>query len=581
MNKEPTRQKTRHNPELTVDLSAETVPVQQDEAARATPSRAETAPVTLPRQIGRYQVIRPLGRGGFGFVLLAHDPQLDRRVAIKIARTPPGADKQWQTKMLAEARTVARLKHPNIVAVHDAGEYEGGVFVAMEYVEGGTLRERTASGPLPVEEAVRIMIQVADAVHYAHKRGIVHCDLKPGNILLEPDGTPKVADFGLALWDEARWSRRGETCGTPAYMAPEQVRGELHHADGRSDIWALGVILYELLAGRRPFSGETNEALYDEILSREPKPLRQIDETIPLELDALCSQCLTKDVRERIPTAYDVRTALERVARGSSRSYRRRLWASRSLMLLAAAAVVGGGVATFKWSTLGSRVAAVSGPTRPAESSRIDLLATPPVPVVFDFSDPSRQNYSYSPAQRLLAVQAPRWAVFKLGEMPTGPFNLRATVLLVPQEGVPPDLSPHVIVLWGLTPQVDAQGRTQHVAVGVLAEALRETQQLSVALCRVVLALHPQGGLYVRNLYAGIRRKVPWDQERPLTFDLALGWGRLESAQIQGRPVSLVPPRTKDLRWEQHAIGNIGVMLLRGRFTLTDTTIRLRGGADR
>ncbi len=579
MNQEPTRRNTRYEPQPGADLTEETVPAAQDEAARSTPSRAESIPVTLPRQVGRYQVIRPIGRGGFGFVLLAHDPHLDRQVAIKIARTPPGEGKQWQTKMLAEARTVARLKHPNIVAVYDAGEYEGGVFVAMEYVEGGTLRERIAGGPLPVEEAVRIMIQVADAVHYAHKRGIVHCDLKPGNILLERDGTVKVTDFGLALWDEARWSRRGDKCGTPAYMAPEQVRGQLHHADGRSDIWALGVILYELLAGRRPFSGETNEALYEEILSREPKPLRQIDETIPPELDALCSRCLAKEVRERIPTAYDVRVALERVARKHFRpGWRFRSYgASVYVALLLSAGLVLGTAASLDWSALGRRMAALVTGSKPEQAENRDLLADEPVPLVFDAGDPANHYYAYSPLQRLLMVRSPSWAVFKLGEMPGRPFTLRCSVLLMPEAEFNPNVPPHIIPFWGLG-RATAQDSNKLDALGVLAQPLPKSRRLSVALCRVEIRRNTLGALYVRGLRVFERSTLPWDSSRPLTFALDLSWGRLEIARIQGRSASFKLPREEIPLSRRHAMGDLGVAFLQGRFTLTEATVRVRKG---
>ncbi|HEV3024762.1 MAG TPA: serine/threonine-protein kinase, partial [Pirellulales bacterium] len=235
---------------------------------------------TVPTRIGRYLVRGRLGTGSFGTVWLADDETLLRQVAIKVPRRSRLASPASRAAFLREAQTAANLNHPSIVTIYDVGRFaEVGCFVVMEYIAGHTLQDDVTAKRPDFERAAAMMAQIADAVHYAHKQGLVHRDLKPANILIDAAGQPHVVDFGLAIHDEHQATRRGELCGTPPYMAPEQVRGESHRLDGRTDIWALGVIFYELLCGRRPFTAPVAYGLYEEIQERDPKPPRQVDET--------------------------------------------------------------------------------------------------------------------------------------------------------------------------------------------------------------------------------------------------------------------------------------------------------------
>jgi serine/threonine protein kinase/formylglycine-generating enzyme required for sulfatase activity len=281
---------------------------------------------TVPTRIGRYLVRRRLGTGSFGTVWLAEDETLLRQVAIKVPRRSRLASPASRAAFLREAQTAANLNHPAIVIIYDVGRFEeAGCYVVMEYIAGRSLQEEIAAKRPDFERAAAMMAQVADAAHHAHKQGLVHRDLKPANILLDAAGRPHVVDFGLAIHDEHQATRRGELCGTPPYMAPEQVRGESHRLDGRTDVWALGVVFYELLCGRRPFTAPVAYGLYEEIQERDPKPPRQIDETIPLELERICLKCLAKRMTDRHSTAADLAADLrhflarsERVEPGSS-----------------------------------------------------------------------------------------------------------------------------------------------------------------------------------------------------------------------------------------------------------------------
>ncbi len=259
-----------------------------------------------PSTIGRYRVIRLLGQGGFGRVYLAHDDDLDRPVAIKVPNPERIAGPGDVEAYLAEARTLARLDHPHIVPVHDVGRTDDGLcYVVSKYIAGSDLAERLLRGRPTFRESAELVTTVADALHHAHMRGFVHRDLKPANILLDDAGRPCVADFGLALRDEDYGKGPG-MAGTPVYMSPEQARGEGHRVDGRSDIFSLGVVFYELLTGRRPFRGASLDDLYQQILRTEERPPRLIDDTIPRELERICQKMLAKRASERYGTARDL-----------------------------------------------------------------------------------------------------------------------------------------------------------------------------------------------------------------------------------------------------------------------------------
>jgi len=259
-----------------------------------------------PTKIGRYRVCRVLGRGAFGTVYLADDPELDRPVAVKVPSPGRFSSQQDTERFLEEAKFAAQLKHPGIVTVHDVGRDGDLCYIVMEYVQGRTLQELMAAGERSPAQAAGLVARVADALHYAHKKGFVHRDLKPTKILIDDQGNPHVTDFGLAVSEDSQRLHAGQVAGTPAYMSPEQVRGETQHLDGRTDIWSLGVILYQLLTGRHPFwRGDAAECL-DEIQHREPKPPRQIEDMIPPELEQIVLKCLAKRTTERYSTAGDL-----------------------------------------------------------------------------------------------------------------------------------------------------------------------------------------------------------------------------------------------------------------------------------
>ncbi len=245
-------------------------------------------PVDLQVHIGRFRVIKILGEGGFGRVYLAQDDQLHRPVAIKVPHAHLVTQTANAEAYLSEARAVANLDHPNIAPVFDVGSTDlFPCFIVSKYIDGSDLATRLKESPLPLHQAVELAATVAQALHHAHTQGVIHRDIKPGNILLDKNGKPFVADFGLAL-REQDVGKGPCYAGTPAYMSPEQARGEGHRVDGRSDIFSLGIVLYELLTGRRPFRGDVDEEVLNQIVSVEVRPSRQFDDRIPRELDRIC-----------------------------------------------------------------------------------------------------------------------------------------------------------------------------------------------------------------------------------------------------------------------------------------------------
>jgi tRNA A-37 threonylcarbamoyl transferase component Bud32 len=269
------------------------------------------------RSVGRYRIIRFLGAGAMGEVYLAEDPHIERKLAIKTVRLAGGRPQDIEDRkrrLLREARAAGRLLHPNVVTLFDTGEQDGVLYLAFEFVEGRDLASRIEEGPPPsLGEVLRVIGQVADALDYAHRQGIVHRDIKPSNILLDTTGRVKVADFGIAkvAGQNTELTVVGSVMGSPQYLSPEQIRGE--ELDGRSDIFSLGVVLYELLSGRRPFDGETITTLVYQILHKDPSisELR----TVPLRLDQLLHRMLAKDREGRVATAEMVAEELAAIGR--------------------------------------------------------------------------------------------------------------------------------------------------------------------------------------------------------------------------------------------------------------------------
>jgi serine/threonine protein kinase/dienelactone hydrolase len=268
----------------------------------------QTSPLIPDKGIliaGKYKIIVEIGSGGMGIVYKAADTQLRRNVALKFLPPELSRHPEAKERFIREAHAAAVLDHPHICTIYEVGEYEDKAYIAMAYVEGQSLREKIAGQPLPLDEALDLAIQVAEGLEEAHNKGIIHRDIKSANIMVTEKGQAKIMDFGLAKVEgESRITKEAKTMGTVAYMSPEQARGEA--MDQRTDIWSLGVVLYEMLSGRLPFQGERETSIMYSIVHEEPRPLRAIKPDVPPELERIIQRALQKKAESRYSSAQEM-----------------------------------------------------------------------------------------------------------------------------------------------------------------------------------------------------------------------------------------------------------------------------------
>jgi eukaryotic-like serine/threonine-protein kinase len=271
--------------------------------------------------IGRYEILAELGRGAMGVVYKARDPKIDRLVAVKtvaLVGLEPEEEREFRARFFHEAQAAGRLSHPRIVTIFDVAEdpETQNPYIVMEYVAGHSLEKELVerTGKLPLDEALQLTEKIAEALDYAHAQGIVHRDIKPANILLSEDGHPKIADFGIAKFNLANITSSGHAIGTPAYMSPEQLSGEA--VDGRSDLFSMGVILYTMLTGYKPFQGNSAMTVSYKVVNRDPVPVSALDADIPPTLDYVVSRAMAKDRRKRYQTGMELALDVQDLRQG-------------------------------------------------------------------------------------------------------------------------------------------------------------------------------------------------------------------------------------------------------------------------
>ncbi len=376
---------------------------EMDREALGVPSHRASSTFPGGREVGRYRILAQVGRGGMGTVYRAHDPRLGRDVALKFLPSHLRASGEAEERLLIEARAAAALEHPNVCTVYEIGETEDGQpFIAMALYQGETLKERLRRGPLLPAEAVDVAIQMARGLGAAHERGILHRDVKPGNVMLTGEGTVKLLDFGLAKMADVGVTRPGTTPGTLAYMSPEQVQGEA--LDRRTDLWSLGVVLYEMLTGERPFRGGSDGAVIQNIRNESPEPVARLRPDCPDLLSRTVGRLLEKAPDARYQSADELLSELTgREDRGTGIPRlliptRRR---SRVLLAGVAASVVAlAGVTLVRLSDPGTR----SVPDGPAAAPGRASIAV--LPLVNRSGDPSDDALADGMTEELITILA-------------------------------------------------------------------------------------------------------------------------------------------------------------------------------
>lgn len=310
------------NSQAETQIGAFTPPSSQGagDGAESRSGRAFTDPGSLPRvrYFGTYELLEEIARGGMGVVYKARQNRLNRTVAVKVILSGQLASDLEVKRFLVEAEAAANLSHPGIVPVYEFGEYEGTHYFSMAYVDGPSLAQKAADTPLDPEEAVALVSKITEAVAYAHSEGVIHRDLKPGNILLEGGNVPRIADFGLAkrVGEDSDLTHSGTVMGSTFYMPPEQADGRVDDVGTLSDVYSLGAILYKLLTGRPPFQAATNYETIQQVLNEEPVRPRVLNPAIPKDLETICLKCLEKDPRRRYSSATAFREELDRYENG-------------------------------------------------------------------------------------------------------------------------------------------------------------------------------------------------------------------------------------------------------------------------
>src|SRR5438876_217165 len=269
---------------------------------------------TMLGELGDYELLEEIGRGAQGVVFRARQKSLNRTVALKVISLGQWASKAHLKRFRREAEAAASLDHPSIVPIYEVGEREGACYFSMKFIEGGQLDEVVKRAPMSIRQAAELIAKVARTVHYAHEHGILHRDIKPGNILLDAKGEPLLTDFGLAglVEAESTITRTREALGTPSYMAPEQAAGEQRKLSNATDVYGLGAVLYQLLTGHPPFAGGTTYETIKLLLDTEPRQPRLLNPKIDRDLSTICLKCLEKDPQRRYPSALALAEDLER-----------------------------------------------------------------------------------------------------------------------------------------------------------------------------------------------------------------------------------------------------------------------------
>ncbi|HUG18198.1 MAG TPA: serine/threonine-protein kinase [Planctomycetaceae bacterium] len=496
---------------------------------------------------GKYQLEIPLGRGAFGEVWRAYDPHLKRHVAIKF----PRKDRHFPPEMLEsfqrEAQKLATLgRIPGIVTVFDFGEQDGQPYFVSDFIEGESLAQRMEREKFSIEESAELVAKVAETLKRAHKLKLVHRDIKPANILLDADGEPYLADFGLAITDAEQLTEGRSIVGTFAYMSPEQASGESHRVDGRADIFALGVLLYRLLTGELPFRGQNSAQCIDHILHQKPRPPRQIDETIPAELERICLKCLKKEMEERYSSAGELARDLQFWRQTKRRQRGIQIAALVAIVLAAAIALRPtpepqdlklAGTSDSNGGFQGSHELRNNGESL-IQDRDPDLLGREPEKLLFNHFRNTNHSVWHSDTHQL-QIQSPDPAILSCGERTIGNGTISVRV---ENHGV----NTFFGVFWGYRKQNNLDDQTKYRARCVYLDVNDIVENHHIVYCTFHLTYEPGHGLTLAekiDIHQRIPLREPLRKDWLMTLDFVNA--RLDEIQIDGSPYFITEP-TRD-----------------------------------
>jgi hypothetical protein len=512
-------------------------------------------------------------------VFEARDQLLGRTVAIKKHR-PDRLPEGWSRNLLAEARKLASIDHPHIVRVYDVVEDSGEILIVSAYIDGSDLNLRLLRGRMPLEEGLSIVAGIAEALHHIHLRGLVHRDVKPANILVDGQNRPYLSDFGLAASEEELLREQPGVQGTYAYMSPEQVRGDSHLVDSRTDVYGLGVVLYEVLTGRVPFVATNPGEYREQILSRPPRPPRTIDDTIPQELERVCLKCLAKSVEDRYTTAgdlaSDLRAWLNREpepplvpAPTPARPWKGVAAGAGAFLCLGLALLV----AYWIWPEKPQPQPSVGDPGKKARAALqpgvwYDLLEEEPT-VVFH---PERFARVFDPAKKELWWDTRGDCLIRLGSTRSDDYEIEATFEQT-------QLAGHRGLFFGRPPlKGEKPNFTQCQAIVLAIDSLRQQE---VALSRATLTVNEAAGKFHQMLRHGARVLLPRAAPTQLKLSVRVMRGRLAWVRVNNEEVGgLIPDKHPPAPGEPVLVGDFGVFSGTGACRLPKARFKIHRSED-